>query len=244
MLNKNILFVKNISYTYTNEETGENIHVLKDISFDINQGEFVSIVGPSGCGKSTLLKIISGLIKTRHGKIELNTDKLSFVFQNFALFPWLTVKENVEFGLKMNGVSKKERGRISKEKIEEIGLTGFENKYPKELSGGMKQRVGVARALAMNPDILLMDEPFSSLDVLTAEKLRALLLEIWQKYHMTIIMVTHLVEEAVELSDRIIIFNPRPAFIKEIEEVKIVRPRDKRSEEYYKLVDKISKNID
>lgn len=244
MENDIIVSVKNLSYIYTNEESDERINVLKNVSFEVYKGEFVSLVGPSGCGKSTLLKIISGLIKTKRENIILNTTKISFVFQNFALFPWLTVRENIEFGLKMNNVPKKERIKISQEKINEVGLSGFENKYPIELSGGMKQRVGIARALAMSPDLLFMDEPFSSLDVFTAEKLRAELLEIWMKYKMTIVMVTHLVEEAVELSDRVLVFSQRPTSIKESFKIKFLRPRDKRSEEYFKLVDHITKIIE
>ncbi len=243
MQNNHVISVEKLSYSYLNEETGEKIHVIKDVSFDVKNGEFLSIVGPSGCGKSTLLKIIAGLLKVKHGHINLNTKKLAFVFQNFALFPWLTVKGNIEFGLKMNGVSKKERNRVSEEKIKEMGLSGFENKYPSELSGGMKQRVGIARALAVSPELLLLDEPFSSLDVLTAEKLRVELLSIWLKYKMTVVMVTHQVEEAVELSDRIIVFSPRPTFIKSSVSIQTTRPRDKRSEDYYKLVDEVSKNI-
>lgn len=243
MENKNIASIKNLSYAYINEETGERVDVLKNISFEVTRGEFVSLVGPSGCGKSTLLKIIAKLIKTKQGIITLNTKKIAVVFQNFALFSWLTVKENIEFGLKMNGVSKKERAKISQEKIDEVGLSGFENKYPSELSGGMKQRVGIARALAISPDLLLMDEPFSSLDALTAETLRTDLLDIWLKYKMTIVMVTHLVEEAVELSDRVLIFAPRPTSIKKSIEILLPRPRDKRSVNYYKIVDTITQDI-
>lgn len=242
MQNKTIE-IKNLSYSYINEETGESFNVIKDISFDVNDGEFISLVGPSGCGKSTILKIIANLIKAKKGSIVLNASKVAFIFQNFALFPWLTVKDNIEFGLKMNDVSKKERNKISKEKIKEVGLSGFEDKYPKELSGGMKQRVGIARALAISPDLLLMDEPFSSLDTLTAEKLRIDLLDIWTKYKMTVVMVTHLVEEAVELSDRVLVLNPRPTSIKDSITIKSLRPRDKRSDDYYKIVDHITKNI-
>ena len=245
MSDKNIIIsAKNLSYTYVNEETNEHFNVLKDISFDIYGGEFVCLVGPSGCGKSTLLKLLAGLEKLKKGEIASQAKKVAMVFQNFALFPWLTVKQNVEFGLKMEGMSKKERNKIALEKINEVGLTGFENKHPAELSGGMKQRVGLARALTMNPDLLFMDEPFSSLDVLTAEKLRVELLHIWEKYKMTVIMVTHLVEEAVELADRVIVFAPWPTYIKEVAEIKIARPRNKRSPEYYNLVDQITKKIE
>jgi len=239
-----IISTSNLSYTFFNEESGEHLDVIKNISLNIFSGEFVSLVGPSGCGKSTILRILSSLIKVKKGSVASETKKIAMVFQNFALFPWLTVQENIEFGLKMEGVSKNERSKIVLKKIEEVGLSGFGNKYPIELSGGMKQRVGIARALAVNPDVLFMDEPFSSLDVLTAEKLRAELMDIWLKYKVTIVMVTHLVEEAVELSDRIFVFAPRPTFVKDIIEVKISRPRNERSKEYYELVDKIAKQIE
>ena len=239
-----IISASSVSYTYTNIETGERLDVLKDISFNVHKGEFVSIIGPSGCGKSTFLKILTHLIPMKKGTILTDTKKIAVVFQNFALFPWLTVKENIAFGLKMSGVSKKERNIIAEEKIDEVGLRGFDNKYPGELSGGMKQRVGIARALAMSPDVLLMDEPFSSLDALTAEKLRTELHDIWLKYKMTVIMVTHLVEEAVELSDKIVVFSQRPSVVKKVIEITLPRPRNKRSQEYYDLVDSIAKEID
>jgi NitT/TauT family transport system ATP-binding protein len=239
-----IIKTSNISYIYRDEENGEKLPVLNNVSIDIHPGEFVSIIGPSGCGKSTFLKIIANLIKSQKGSIESDSKEMSMIFQNFALFPWLTVKENVEFGLKMRGIAKKDREKIVAEKIQEVELSGFENKYPSELSGGMKQRVGIARALAVNPDLLLMDEPFSSLDEITAEHLRTKLQEIWLKYKMTIIMVTHLVEEAVELSDRIVIFSQRPAFVKDTVVVNIERPRNKRSKEYYDLVDQVEEQIE
>ncbi len=239
-----ILKTSNISYIYKDEETGEKLDVLKNISIDVYPGEFVSIIGPSGCGKSTFLKIISSLIKLKKGSVVSSSKEMSMIFQNFALFPWLTVRENIGFGLKMKGMIKKDREKIIAEKIEEVELSGFENKYPAGLSGGMKQRVGIARALAVNPDLLLMDEPFSSLDEITAEHLRTKLQEIWLRYKMTIIMVTHLVEEAVELSDRVIIFSKRPASVKNTVTVNMNRPRDKRSKEYYDLVDQIDKQIE
>jgi NitT/TauT family transport system ATP-binding protein len=158
MTNKNpIISVKDLFYTYVNEETNEHFGVIKGVSFDVYAGEFVSLVGPSGCGKSTLLRILTGLTKIKKGSVFSNATKMAMVFQNFALLPWLTVRQNVEFGLKMEGMSKKRRTEIALEKIKEVGLSGFENKHPSELSGGMRQRVGLARALAVSPDLLLMD---------------------------------------------------------------------------------------
>lgn len=244
MPTKIILQTKDIFYVYRNEETGERLDVLKDISLTIHTGEFVSIIGPSGCGKSTFLKIISDLIKPKNGEIISQSKEMSMVFQNFALFSWLTVKENIEFGLKMQGMEKVDREKIVMQKIEEVELSGFEHKYPSELSGGMKQRVGIARALAVSPDLLLMDEPFSSLDALTAERLRVTLHALWLKYRMTIVMVTHLVEEAVELSDRVIVFSKRPAYVKDTIKIDMERPRDKRSQEYYDFVDQIEVQIE
>lgn len=242
-MRNNILTVENISHSFR-EETGERTQALRDISFAVSRGEFLSVIGPSGCGKSTLLKIIAGLIPSTHGHIKNNSSAMSMVFQNFALFPWLSVIENVEFGLKMTGMEKKKRRVIALEKIRDAGLAGFENKHPHELSGGMRQRVGIARALAMSPDLLLMDEPFSSLDELTAERLRGDLMALWEKYRMTIIMVTHLVEEAVELSDKIVILSSRPGTLKKTISVDLLRPRVKRSEEYFKLVDLVTAEID
>jgi NitT/TauT family transport system ATP-binding protein len=226
------------------EEGRRKLEVVKDISFEVRKGEFLSIVGPSGGGKSTLLRIIAGLIKQTSGSLESGSDKMAMVFQNFAIFPWLTVHENIEFGLKMNGIPARERRSIAREKIKEVGLTGFEDKYPKELSGGMRQRVGIARALAVSPEILLVDEPFSSLDAFTAEKLREDLLAIWLRYRMTVVMVTHLVEEAVQLSDRILVLSPRPAAIKLEMDVPLVRPRNKRSQEFYAIADRITGEIE
>lgn len=243
MPNNLILEIDNLSY-YFNQEDKKHFDVLKNVSFGVNKGEFLSIVGPSGSGKSTLLRIIAGLVKPTRGSLRLNTDKLAVVFQNFAIFPWLTVYENIEFGLKMAGISKDKRKLIVLEKTKEVGLIGFDKKYPKELSGGMRQRVGIARALAISPELLIMDEPFSSLDTFTAEKLRADLLGIWHKYKMTIIMVTHLIEEALQLSDRIIIMSKRPAEIKQILDVNFARPRNVRSEDFFFLLDKITSQIE
>src|SRR5581483_9368147 len=181
-----ILSVNNLSKSIKLEK--DSLKVLTDVSFDLEENSFTTIIGPSGSGKSTLLRIIAGLINSSSGEFHFNDSapKISFVFQSFALFPYLTIKENIEFGLKMTGLEKKARDQKVKELIEEVGLSGFENKHPKELSGGMRQRVGIARALAIEPDLLLLDEPFYALDEFTAEKLRKLLLDLWSKRKFTI----------------------------------------------------------
>ncbi len=242
-MRNDILTVENISHSFR-EENGERTHALREVSFSVTHGEFLSIIGPSGCGKSTLLKIIAGLIPATRGHIKNNASSMAMVFQNFAVFPWLTVIGNVEFGLKMSGMPKEERRARALEKIRDAGLSGYEKKHPHELSGGMRQRVGIARALAVSPDLLLMDEPFSSLDELTAEKLRADLLALWKKYKMTVVMVTHLVEEAVQMSDKIVILSARPGAMKKIISVDLPRPRAKRSKEYFALVDAVTAEIE
>ncbi len=219
-------------------------NVLKDISFEVRKGEFVCIVGPSGCGKSTLLRLISNLMPATSGKIDKPAEsKIAMVFQNFALFPWLTVEENVAFGLKMNRVKTKEIEETAERFIDEMGLTGMGQKHPRELSGGMKQRDGIARALAVEPNILLLDEPFSALDVFTAKRLRQDLLNIWQKNNLTIIMVSHLVEEAVELADRVIVMSSNPGRIKKTVAIDLPRPRNTRSDKFFTYVDEIQDSI-
>ena len=238
-----MLQVKNLSYSIDTEE-GKKYHILNDISFDVNQGEFLSITGPSGCGKSTLLRIIAGLIKTKKGEIFNNSKKPAFIFQNYAIFPWLNVYENIEFGLKMDGVKNNERKKIVKNKIIEMDLVGHENDFPKELSGGMKQRVGIGRALAIKPDLLLMDEPFSNLDYFTAEKLRKEIIDLWIKYKITVIMVTHVINDAVEMSNRVIIMNKGPnAKINSINKIEAKFPRDRKSEYFNKKIDEVRKKI-
>ncbi|MBU6415425.1 ABC transporter ATP-binding protein [Patescibacteria group bacterium] len=243
MPNNPAVKINNLSYHFTLEDK-KRFEVLKNISFEVRQGEFFSIVGPSGSGKSTLLRIIAGLIQPSSGSVELLAKKSAMVFQNFAIFPWLTVHENVAFGLRMAGVPAAEQNKIVQEKIKEVGLPGFEKKYPKELSGGMRQRVGIARALAVSPELLLMDEPFSGLDAFTADALRSDLLQIWQKHRMTVVMVTHLVEEALQLSDRIMIVSRRPAEVKQILEVPMARPRNMRSVQFFSLADRIKSQIE
>jgi NitT/TauT family transport system ATP-binding protein len=223
---------------------GKKQEVLKDINFEVKKGEFLCLVGPSGCGKSTLLRIVSSLMKADTGEVKLNGQpKMAVVFQNFALFPWLTVEQNVSFGLRMHGVKEEEIAEITHQNIEAMGLAGFEKKHPKELSGGMKQRVGIARALAIKPDVLLLDEPFSSLDVFTGNKLRQDLLSIWEKEKITLLMVSHLIEEAVELADRVIVLTSQPGQIKQIVPIKLSRPRKTRSAEFFKYVDQLGELI-
>lgn len=240
-----ILKVEKISKTFEGEDG--KIAVLEDIDFSVEKGEFLSIIGPSGCGKSTLLRLIAGLEKPSSGsvyahgqKIEGPNPKISFIFQNFALFPWLNIEDNIAFPLKMVGVSKREIQAKVATVIDEVGLTGFEKAHPKELSGGMKQRVGIARALVVESDIILADEPFSALDAFTAGQLRDDLLKIWQKLGKTIILVTHLVEEAVYLSDSIVVLSKRPGKVEKIIANKLPRPRKTRADGFYRLADELT----
>jgi NitT/TauT family transport system ATP-binding protein len=242
-----LLKLENITVSFTFPEG--TVTVLDNINFTVNERDFLALLGPSGSGKSTLLRIIAGLIKPNKGKVYFKGEEIkdinpgvAMVFQNFALFPWLTVLENVELGLKAKGLPPEERRKKATEAIDLIGLDGFENAYPKELSGGMRQRVGFARALVMEPDILLLDEPFSALDVLTAENLRNDLIELWIEKRIptkAIILVTHSIEEAVYMADRIILLSKDPGRI--IKEIRIDLPhwRDKKSQEFLEIVDEI-----
>ncbi|MBI3485713.1 ABC transporter ATP-binding protein [Candidatus Daviesbacteria bacterium] len=237
-----MLKIINLSKRFAVED--QEIRALDGLNLEVDNGEFCTIIGPSGCGKSTLLRIIAGLeTKTTGELIWDNPPKLGYVFQNYALFPYLTVFENIEFGLKMEGVALHDRTKIVLELIEEVGLTGFEDKHPKELSGGMKQRVGIARSLSIEPNVLLLDEPFSSVDEFTAESLRDLLLKLWHKRKITIIMVTHLIREALEMSDQIVVMTPRPGTVEKILENELKRPRNLRSDDFFKMEDKLRELI-
>lgn len=227
----------------------QELLVLNQVNFDLYENEIVCLLGKSGAGKSTLLRAMAGLIQATSGKVYYH-DKLmhkpmpgvSMVFQDFALLPWLTVLENVELGLEAQGVPRAERRKRALETIDIIGLDGFESAYPKELSGGMLQRVGFARALVVDPEVLLMDEPFSSLDVLTAENLRSDLINIWQSHKTNIksvLLVTHNIEEAILLADRILIFAHDPGYICAEVEVDLDRPRNDQDPEFKELVDEI-----
>jgi NitT/TauT family transport system ATP-binding protein len=211
---------------------GKPVTALDNISLDVAEQEFSVIVGPSGCGKSSLLRLVAGLIDPTSGRITLDGNEVTgpgkdrgMVFQSYTLFPWLTVRDNVEFGLKIGGVSAGERARIAAHYIAEVGLEGFETSYPKQLSGGMMQRVALARALANDPAILLMDEPFGALDSQTRSLMQELLLKIWEHSHKTVLFITHDIDEAILLGDRVHVMTARPGRIKERVEIDIQRPR-------------------
>jgi NitT/TauT family transport system ATP-binding protein len=241
-----LLTLRHISKIF--QEKGEKpLLALKDISLEIQAGEFFAFLGPSGSGKSTLLRIMSGLEKPSQGEIQLSPEitkrDFAFVFQQFALLPWLCVEENVGLGLIAGGAPKKEiAGAVSRE-LKLLGLEKFARARPRELSGGMKQRVGLARALVTAPKIIFMDEPFSELDSFTAEELRRELLGVWRERQMTIVMVSHNIEEVLELADRVAVMTPSPGRIEKIIVNPLSRPRNKRSPEFYRLYDELYKII-
>ena len=240
-----IISLKNINKSFKSRD--HHLSVLADIDLAINNGEFFMFLGPSGSGKSTILRIMSGLEKDFKGKVELAPSigwrDMSFVFQEFALLPWLTVAENIEIGLLARDINIAERHKIIKKELEIMGLEKFGHVYPRDLSGGMKQRTGNARALATNPRVIFMDEPFSELDSFTAEELRKKLLTIWQERKMTIVMVSHIVEEAVQLADRIAVLTPRPSKIEKVVTNNLSRPRQKRTPEFFNLEDELARII-
>ncbi|MDR1082567.1 MAG: ABC transporter ATP-binding protein [Coriobacteriales bacterium] len=205
---------------------------IEDFSLNVREGEFLSVVGPSGCGKSTLLDLLAGLESPSGGTIYLDGNPLvgpdqrvGIVLQGYALFPWRTVRKNIEFGLEIKEVEKKERQRISQHYVELVGLGGFEERYPHELSGGMRQRVAIARALAYDPEVLLMDEPFAAVDAQTRETLQEELLGIWERTRKTVVFITHSIDEAIFLSDRIAVMSSCPGSLKRLLEVNLSRPR-------------------
>lgn len=224
------------------EQKQEVLSVLEDINLEIKRGEFVSIVGSSGCGKSTLLRLIAGLDQDFQGQLLLNGQaihgpslKRGIVFQEHRLLPWLNVRENIRLALNSSGLSKAEQNKLIDEHIHLVGLTGFETAYPHQLSGGMSQRVAIARGLVNRPDILLLDEPFSALDAITRHHLQQELQRIWQLEGITMILVTHDIEEAIFLGDRVVIMAPRPGRIKRILDVPLQHPRDYTSAELNNL---------
>ncbi len=232
--------IRDLSKAFAKED--ETITALHDINLEIRDDEFVCLVGPSGCGKTTLLRIVAGLETATSGSVTVDgreirspDPKRGMVFQEYSLFPWRTVTDNIAFGLEMKGISKAERRRIAGEYLTLVGLDEFRDHYPFELSGGMRQRVAIARALANDPDVLLMDEPFGALDAQTRNRMQKELLSIWEQTKKTIIFVTHSVDEAVYLSDRIVILSGRPGTVREILDLPWPRPRDRTSTEFAEI---------
>jgi NitT/TauT family transport system ATP-binding protein len=236
------LRVENLSKTYQRKEgwnTSRALRVFENISFSVGDGEFVSIIGPSGCGKSTLLNLAAGLDASNGGAVYVNGARVDgpgldrgVVFQEFALFPWLTVLGNVAFGLRSKGVPAQERDALAHKYVQLVGLGGFEAYHPYRLSGGMRQRVGLARALAIEPAALLMDEPFGALDAQTRESMQSALSEIWQKTRKSVLFITHDIREAIYLSDRVLVLSGRPATISLTLDLDLPRPRNRHDEKF------------
>jgi NitT/TauT family transport system ATP-binding protein len=231
------IVLRELSISFPGKRGEPPIHVLDRISLEVQNGEFVCLVGPSGCGKSTILNILGGFQTTSSGEVIVGGEPVRgpdprriFVFQESGVFPWLTVDENIGFGLLRK--RRAERKTTVAHYVAMVGLAGFERAYPRELSGGMRQRVELARALAANPEIIYMDEPFGALDYLTRLKMRADLVRIWQREHKTILFVTHDIDEAVQLADRIVVLSPRPATIRDVVPIDLPRIRDQNSAGY------------
>ena len=240
--------IRNCRQAY-HKDSSVDLVVLDNVELTLHSGEIVGLLGRSGSGKSTLLRIVSGLLTPTSGEVHWRGKPLrgpaqgvAMVFQSFALFPWLTVQANVELGLEAKGVGRAERERLAEEAIDLIGLGGYENAYPKELSGGMRQRVGLARGLVVHPDLLLMDEPFSALDVLTAENLRTDLIELWSEQRLpvkSLLIVTHNIEEAVLMCDRILVFSSNPGRVQHELKVPFAHPRNRHDFAFRQFVDRI-----
>ena len=240
------IMVDNVTKHFESADEDKPSIALKDVSLEIQDNEFVSIVGRSGCGKTTLLNMVAGLLQPTYGEIRIDgkvvhepgSDR-GMVFQHSALFPWLTAIDNIQFGPRNRGVPKNETQQQAQALIELVRLDGFENKYPRELSGGMQQRVAIARALANNPDILLMDEPFGALDELTRSEMQEELLRIWQTQKTTVIFVTHSILEALYLSDRVIVLSPHPGRFRAEIKIEQPRPRQRSSPEFMAMYEEI-----
>jgi NitT/TauT family transport system ATP-binding protein len=248
--------VENLGVSFTDKDGGAPVVALQNINLEIMQGEFISLLGPSGCGKTTLLRTIADLQQPTNGTISVRGEtpreirlqkKYGIVFQNPVLYEWRTVRRNVCMPMEMMGIPKRERTARVTKMLELVGLMEFGKKYPHELSGGMQQRVGIARALAIHPEILLMDEPFSALDEFTKEKLHEDLLRIWKKTNKTILFVTHNIQEAVFLSDRVVVLSPHPGRVSAVVTINLDRPRDlsiKSSPEFNALVTKVRNSFE
>jgi len=238
-----MLELKNISKSYI--QNGQHVEAVKDFDLSVDEHEFIALVGPSGCGKTTLLKLIAGLLPISAGAMSLEGNKITgpgkdrgMVFQSFTLFPWLTVRGNIGFGLELQGMEEAEKTKIVDKYLNVTGLTEFADFYPKNLSGGMQQRVAIARTLANNPKILLMDEPFGALDAQTRSQMQEFLTKVWEMEHKTIVFITHDVSEAIFLADKVYVLSKRPMQVKKIVEIPFARPRThalKRSKEFFEI---------
>jgi NitT/TauT family transport system ATP-binding protein len=250
------LEIRGVDVEYYLPRSRTKMRALTAVNLDVNEGEFLSVVGPSGCGKSTLLAAIHGLIPVRRGTVRFDDrvitgpgkQNIATVFQSPSLLPWRSVRANIAYGLELqNKVGRAERDRKVTELIGLVGLTGFEQSVPSELSGGMQQRVNIARALAVDPDLLLLDEPFAALDAQTRETMQRELLRIWEQTRKTAIFITHQLDEAIYLSDRVAVLTARPGTIRDIVAIDLPRPRElalKRTPEFLHYMDRLSKMID
>jgi len=238
MTSRPAVSVRDVWLSYAGKRPGEEVHVLEGINLEVREREFVCLVGPSGCGKTTLLNIIGGFLAPGRGQVIVEGEPVRgpdprriFIFQEGGVFPWLTVRDNIGFGVSSKRPAT-ERAAVIQHYVDMVGLTGFETSYPRELSGGMRQRVEIARALAANSDVIYMDEPFGALDYFTRFKMRADTVRIWQQERKTILFVTHDIDEALQLADRVVVFGRRPATIRQIVPVDLPRPRDLNAPEY------------
>jgi len=232
--------IQGVHKVFGNDEN--RVVALNDVSLTIGKDEFICVVGPSGCGKTTLLNLLAGFEPPTLGQVRAFGQEIkapgpdrTMMFQDYALFPWLTVKGNIEYGLKRRGIGRDERKHIIQHYVDLIDLKGFERKYPQQLSGGMRQRVALARALAVNPSVLLMDEPFAALDSFTRERMQDELVSVWQREKKAVFFITHNIDEAIKLADRIVVMSPRPGRIVDIIAVNARRPRDVDSEDNAKI---------
>lgn len=245
---KALITIKDLTKAYPKHEGKRRLEVLHDIHLTVHEGEFLVLLGPSGCGKSTLLRIIAGFDQPTSGSVTFaegfDRTHINFVFQNFGILPWLSVFQNVELGLIGRGMAEHTRLHEVDKILDKLGLLAFRDHRPHELSGGMKQRVGLARAFVTKPEIIFLDEPFSELDFFTAKSLREVLLDMWKEQGTTVVMVSHYIEEAVTLADRIAVFSNRPSTIASTFENTMSRPRDSRSAEFFREEDKIIKEFE
>jgi NitT/TauT family transport system ATP-binding protein len=256
VLQKTEIKIENLSMIYQDKNGGKPVTALKDVNLEIREGEFISLLGPSGCGKTTLLRLIADLLQPSMGKISVRGEsprdirlqkKYGFVFQNPVLYDWRTVRRNVCMPMELMGMKKPDRTAQVTKMLDLVGLSTFGKHYPYELSGGMQQRVGIARALAINPEILLMDEPFSALDEFTREKLHIDLLDIWKKTKKTVVFVTHNIAEAAFLSDRVVVLSPHPGRVSAVIDIDIPRPRNmesKQTKQFYDYITKIRNSFE